>query len=448
MSFESVVSEVRNRVVPDDDEREALEAVVAALTARAEAALGELPVEADTRLVGSTARGTWLSGDRDVDLFVRFSTELSREELERHGLAVGHEVLPDGHEEFAEHPYVTGEVDGFDVDCVPCYAVESATAIRSAVDRTPFHTDYLEGRIEPLADDVRLAKAFLDGVGAYGSDLRTRGFSGFLTELLVLEYGGFRPLLEAAADWSPPVRLDPEDHARESFDDPLVVVDPTDPERNVAAVCSERNVARLIHYARDLLADPRVEAFEPREPDPLSAAAVRETVAARGTTPVAVRFGAPDVVDDQLYPQLEKSLAGVEGLLGRAGFEPLRSDRFAADTAVLFVECRSAELPAVERHRGPSVGVREHAEGFFEAYAEDPTVTGPFIDETGRYVVERPREARTPAELLDADLFGVSLGPHVESALEDGHEVLVGEEVAALADEFGVELARYFEPMP
>ena len=161
MSFESVVSEVRNRVVPDDDEREVLEAVVAALAARAEAALEELPVEADTRLVGSTARGTWLSGDRDVDLFVRFSTELSREELERHGLAVGHEVLPDGHEEFAEHPYVTGEVDGFDVDCVPCYAVESATAIRSAVDRTPFHTDYLEGRIEPLADDVRLAKAFL-----------------------------------------------------------------------------------------------------------------------------------------------------------------------------------------------------------------------------------------------------------------------------------------------
>ena len=55
MSFESVVSEVRNRVVPDDDEREVLEAVVAALAARAEAALEELPVEADTRLVGSTA---------------------------------------------------------------------------------------------------------------------------------------------------------------------------------------------------------------------------------------------------------------------------------------------------------------------------------------------------------------------------------------------------------
>jgi tRNA nucleotidyltransferase (CCA-adding enzyme) len=448
MSLEAVLETVRDRVVPDDDERAALESVVEDLTDRAEAAIEDLRVEADTRLVGSTARGTWLAGDRDVDLFVQFPPDLPREDLERYGLTVGHEVLPDGHEEFAEHPYVKGEFRGFDVDCVPCYAVESATDIRSAVDRTPFHTAYLEGRIEPLAGDVRLAKAFLDGVGAYGSDLRTRGFSGYLTELLVLEYGGFRPLLEAAADWSPPVRLDPESHAAASFEDPLAVVDPTDPERNVAAVCSARNVGRLLHYARDLLADPRIDLFEPRDPAPLSAAAVREAVAARGTAPVAVRFEAPDVVDDQLHPQLEKSLTGLEGVLERAGLGPLRSDCFADDTAVLLVECVVAELPAVERHRGPPIGVREHAEGFFESYAADPEVTGPFVDEDGRYVVERPREARTPAELVEANLFGVSLGPHVESALEDGYEVLVGEEVAALADEFGVALARYFEPRP
>ena len=448
MSFESVVGEVRSRVVPDDDERAALESVVEDLTDRAEAAIEDLRVEADTRLVGSTARGTWLAGDRDVDLFVRFPPDLPREDLERYGLTIGHEVLPDGHEEFAEHPYVKGEFRGFDVDCVPCYAVASATDIRSAVDRTPFHTDYLEGRVEPLADDVRLAKAFLDGVGAYGSDLRTRGFSGYLTELLVLEYGGFRPLLEAAADWSPPVRLDPADHGEASFDDPLVVIDPTDPERNVAAVCSARNVARLVHYTRDLLAEPRVDVFEPREPAPASAEDVRAAVAARGTTPVAVRFAAPDIVDDQLYPQLEKSLAGLEGTLERAGFAPLRSDRFADDTAVLLVECGVAELPAVERHRGPPVGVRAHAEGFVDAYAGDPDATGPFVDDDGRYVVERPRAARTPAALLEAELFDVSLGPHVESALEDGYDLLAGEAVAELADEFGSELARYFEPRP
>jgi tRNA nucleotidyltransferase (CCA-adding enzyme) len=447
MSFESVVEAVRDRVVPDASERRELESVVEDLTERATAAIEGLPVEADTRLVGSTARGTWLSGERDVDLFVLFPPDLDREKLEQYGLEVGHAVLPDGHEEFAEHPYVKGRYRGFDVDCVPCYAVEDAGDIRSAVDRTPFHTSYLEGRIDQLADDVRIAKAFLSANGVYGSDLKTRGFSGFLTELLVLECGGFRGLVERAADWNPPIRLDPEAHGTRSFDDPLVVIDPTDPDRNVAAVCSPRNVARLIHYAREFTAEPRIDCFETSEPEPLSATAIRTVVDRRGTTPIALRFDAPDIVDDQLYPQLEKSLAGIEGALERAGFSPLRTACFAAEDAVLLLECAVGELSTIDRHEGPPVGVREHAEGFFAAYENEDT-TGPFIDEEGRYVVERARSAETPSELVRRELFDVSLGPHVESALEDGYELRSGPDIAALSESFGTELAAYFDPGP
>jgi len=450
--FDRIVAEVRERVTPGAAERERLSAVVDELSARAREAIVALPVEADPLLVGSTARDTWLAGDRDVDLFVRFPPDLDRERLREYGLRVGHAVVPDGREEYAEHPYVTGTVDGFDVDCVPCFAVESASDTRSAVDRTPFHARYLDGRLGPdLAGDVRVCKTLLKAVGAYGSDLRTRGFSGYLTELLVVEYGGFRPLLVTAADWSPPVRLDPAGHGERSFDDPLTVVDPTDPERNVAAVCSATNLARLVHHARALLSDPSVDRFESRAPEPLDAAAVREHVRARGTHPVAVRFDAPDVVDDQLYPQLDRSLSGVRDELDRRGFDPLRAARFADGSAVLFVECGVAERPAVERHEGPPIGVREHAESFYEEYVDagtDAGVYGPFLD-GDRYVVERDRAVTTPGELLASDaIFDVSLGSHVESALSDGYETLVGESVAALAGEFGVELARYFDPWP
>ena len=448
-AFDRVVEAVRERVTPDAAERELLEEVAAELEARAERAVAELSVDADVVRVGSTARGTWLAGDRDVDLFVRFPADLPRADLERYGLAVGHEVLPEGHEEYAEHPYDKGEYRGFDVDCVPCHDVESAAAIRSAVDRTPFHNASLKERLdEATAGAVRVAKAFLKAHGAYGANLRTRGFAGYLVELLVLEHGGFRGLVESAADWTPPIRFDPEGHGTREFDDPLVVVDPTDPERNVAAALSATNLARLQHYGRELLADPRESLFEPREPDPLSGIDVREAVADRGTTPVAVRFEAPDVVDDQLYPQLDRSLSGLRDELERRGFDPLRAERFADDTAVLFVECAVGERPRIERHGGPPVGVRAHAEGFYGKYADDPEVYGPFVED-GRYVVERRREFRTPAAFCEADaLFDVSLGPHVASALESGHEVYAGSEVAALAEEFGVELARYFDPVP
>jgi len=448
--FDVVVAAVHDRITPDEAERARLESVAAELTARAEAAVDELGVDADIVRVGSTARGTWLAGDRDIDLFVRFPDDLSRERLEAYGLEVGNHVLPEGHEEYAEHPYVKGAYDGFDVDCVPCYDVDSAAEIQSAVDRTPFHNAYLDERLdEALAAEVRVAKAFLKAVGAYGSNLRTKGFSGYLVELLVLEFGGFRELVEAAADWNPPVRFDPEGHGSREYSDDLVVVDPTDPERNVAAACSATNVARLQHYSRELLADPRESLFEPRAPAPLDAAGVREAVRERATEPVVVRFETPDVVEDQLYPQLDKSLAGLRDELGRRGFDPLRTARFATDEhAVLLVECGVAERPRIERHEGPPVGVRAHAEGFYGKYADDGNVYGPYIED-GRYVVEREREFRTPVAFCESDaLFDVALGPHVETSLEAGYDVLAGETLGALATEFGAALARYFDPVP
>jgi len=451
--FDAVTARVRERTEPNPDERAALDAVVEELVQRAAAAVADLPVDAGVVQVGSTARDTWLAGDRDIDLFVRFPPDLGRERLESYGLAVGHEVLPESHEEYAEHPYVVGELDGFEVDLVPCYDVADPAAIQSAVDRTPFHSRYVTERLTPdLAGDVRLCKQFFEGIGVYGSDLGTKGFSGFLVELLVLEHGGLRPLIEAAAAWQPPVRFDPEDHGQAAFDDPLVVIDPTDPERNVAAVLSATNLARFQHFARELLADPREELFEPTDPSPLDAEAVRTVLDDRGTTPVAVRFDAPDVVKDQLWPQLEKSRAGIADELDRRGFDVLRAAAFAEiGDAAIFLELEVAERPAVERHEGPPVHVHEHAQGFYRKYAEEDNSAaeppyGPFVD-GDRYAVERAREyASAPALLASDALFEMALGTQVESALEDGYDLLVGEEVTALAGPFGTELAAYFDP--
>ena len=449
-SLDSVLDTVADRVTPDRDERERLADAAATLTDRAEAALADRDIDGDVLQVGSTARGTWLAGDRDIDLFVRFPTDYDRAELERLGLAIGHEVLPEGHEEYAEHPYVTGTHKGFAVDLVPCYAVERATAIRSAVDRTPFHTQYIDSHLtDDLARDIRVFKRFLKGIGAYGSDLRTQGFSGYLAELLVLEYNGIESLLQAAADWHPPLTLDPEAHGTESFDDPLTVIDPTDPERNVAAVLSATNLARLQHYARDLLADPRDAVFTPADPSPLDRKGVRTYLANRETTAAAIVFETPAIVEDQLYPQLRKSLTGIVDGLERHDFGVVRSTTIAdSDRSVLLVELADTTRPTIERHEGPPVAVRDHAEGFFESYVDDDTVYGPFLD-GDRYVVERQRAVTDARAYLDSDaIFEVALGAQIETALADGYELLWDEAVATLADAFGTELAAYFEPTP
>lgn len=446
--FGEVAAVVLEAAEPDLAEQERLADTVRTLRERAEGALTDRGVEAEIVHVGSTARGTWVSSDRDIDLFVRFPVSVPREDLERYGLEVGREVLPDPREEYAEHPYVTGTLHGFDVDIVPCYAVETASAGRSSVDRTPFHTQYLADRItEDLITDIRVFKQFLKGIGVYGSSLRVEGFSGYLTELLVLEYGDTRSVLEAASNWEPPVVLDPEDHGTRSFGDPLVVIDPTDPTRNVAAVLAPRNLARLQHHARDVLRAPRDSVFFPTTSSPITPADLREHLDRRDTTVVALVITAPDIVDDELYPQLRKSAAGIRDELDRLGFSVFRDAPFARDHAVLLFELRVPELPGVERHDGPPVAVREHAERFYDTYADAP-VYGPFI-EGDRYVVERDRSPTSAVTLLESEaVFDMRLGPAIRTAFRESYDVLVDDDLTGLIDEFGPDLYDYFHPRP
>ncbi len=75
-------------------------------------------------------------------------------------------------------------------------------------------------------------------------------------------------------------------------------------------------------------------------------------------------------------------------------------------------------------------------------------MAGPFID-GDRYVVERQRAFTTATGFLSsAAVYDVGLGQRIESALENGYEVLVGTDIAALADGVGVDLASYFDPKP
>ena len=444
-----VIEQIRDRIDPDSAEREAMQRVMSQLRNRITTEVESLPVSADVVQVGSTARGTWLAGDRDIDIFVRFPTELNREALEEYGLKVGSGVLPSGHEEYAEHPYITGTFEGFEVDLVPCYDVDAGSELQSAVDRTPHHNQYLQTRIdERIAAAVRVLKKFLKGIGAYGSDLRTRGFSGYLTELLVIEYGDFEAVLKAAARWQPPVEIDPEAHGTAAHDDPLIVVDPTDPARNVAAVCSATNISRFQHYARQFLEEPKQTYFE--SPTEMAAEMDIETVRThlqrRGTSPMALVFDSPDIVDDQLYPQLRKSVQGIRTALETEGFDVIRTAAFADDQAVLFIELMHRHCPAIERHTGPPITVREHASEFYTAYETDADTYGPFID-GDRYVVERERTWTDAAAFLQSEsIFNAGLGAQIEEALADTYTVLVEDEIIALTSEFGESLTQYFEP--
>jgi tRNA nucleotidyltransferase (CCA-adding enzyme) len=424
---ETLEASVLRRIRPSEEEighvRRVAERLVAAVDATG---------QARGMVVGSVARNTWVSGDRDLDVFILLAPSISRDELERRGLAIARciaqEYGGEYREKYAEHPYINTSVDGLDVDLVPCYAVERATEIQSAVDRTPFHTRYVEQKIGTFADDVLLLKQFTKCGGVYGSDQMTEGFSGYLCELLVLACRGFLPLLIAAAAWRPPVLIDLEGHATKTFEEPLIVVDPVDPGRNVAAAVSLTRMAEFIELARGYLADPSKKFFEPLLPVAIEREECERILADRETSMVGIVLDTPPLIPEVVVPQLRKSLESVRGLLERNGFVVNRADcTMGGKSSLLLFELLVDRLPRVRRHIGPPLWSRENAEKFFTKYTQ-PDFTGPYI-ENGLYIVEVCRRHTTaPSLLRSEEVIEVALGRHVRESMEHGWGVCVGAE--------------------
>ena len=308
--------------------------------------------------MGSAARGTWLSGDHDLDIFLGVPPEGDLGAA----LEIARLVAPHHEEKYAEHAYIHARMDGFEVDLVPCYLVDDASRLLSAVDRTPFHTKYVSIRITGKEDDVLLLKQFMKGVNVYGSELKTGGFSGYLTELLVLCYGSFAAVLQAASTWRPGQRLDLEGHAAVRHNEPLIVVDPVDPRRNVAAALTLDKMLQFAGAARSFLAEPKLDFFFPPSQPPLSDEELIAQVNARGTMPILLEFAAPDVVEDVLYPQLRKAEGSIKALLERNGFLMLRSDVSTyRDRAVMLFEMQVWQLSKACPRIGPPAWEAEHA---------------------------------------------------------------------------------------
>jgi tRNA nucleotidyltransferase (CCA-adding enzyme) len=371
-------------------------------------------------VAGSAARETFLADRLDIDLFLLFPADLSDLRLREEGLALGREVLADPTTRYAEHPYLRGTFDGFTVDAVPGFAIADPSHPRSPVDRTPFHQEYLAARETPeLVAEVRLAKQFLRALGVYGSEARTEGFSGYLTELLVLEFGSFRGLLRAARGWTVPVRLVPPAREPPRLPDEvaLVLTDPVDPHRNVASALSRRNLGVVVVSARAYLARPERVWFEVRAPRSVSRADALRWIRARASHVTVVRLRRPDLVDDTLFPQLRKAERAVAEELGRAGFAVLGSASGADPHGlVVAVELTSRLRPAVRVRDGPPAGL-DRAGDFLATWPPDgpEVLQGPYVRADGRLAVETREPEREVETFLRRRLPGLSLGKNLSA---------------------------------
>jgi len=432
---------VARKIAPSDLERERVNRLAEELNAKLVREAERSGLQVEVRLDGSVAKDTWLKGDADIDIFLRVPVSLSRADLETRCLGVARRALK-GYpiiERFAEHPYVETHVEKVRVNVVPCYDVPKGQW-RSATDRTPFHTEYVISHLDPSRrKEVRLLKAFLKGVGVYGADVKVSGFSGMLCETLIMHYGSFTETLAQARSWKTPITIDLERHyaGREGemldlFEEPLVVIDPVDRGRNLAASISTRRLWEFVAAARAFLIKPSRNFFTARKVAPLSIARFRQEMQRRGWNLLAIQLGPVDAVVDVLWSQLYKTERALRNLLRQEGFNVTRSASWSneKDLNVILFELESLMLPPMRKHLGPQV-VRSQASQLFlrKHLSEGRRISGPWVDDD-RWAVGQLRENTDAIQLLRSRIRDggrhVGVASKIAPVLKRKHRILAG----------------------
>jgi tRNA nucleotidyltransferase (CCA-adding enzyme) len=312
---------------------------------------------------GSFAKGTWLPGHADIDIFVKIRPSVGIEKFEEMGREIGSEALKSYGPKlrYSDHPYVEVFVKKVRVNVVPCYDVEQGKW-QSAADRSPFHTRYISSNFDDeKRRQARLLKKFLKSVGIYGAEISTEGFSGYVSEVLVLKYSSFENLLRAAADWQERQIIAVSDYDSDFVrvsNSPVIIIDPVDSRRNLGTAISPESVAKFMLAARKFLEKPSLDFF-------------KEGKYRRGTIKLlpnvlVVEFSHKKKSPDIIWGQLKRSLSAIAKQLELAHFEVLRSSCVTdekSSAAIAFL-LESITLPPYTKRKGPEVFRRKDTASF------------------------------------------------------------------------------------
>ncbi len=419
-------------------------------------------------IAGSLTRNTWLPAKNEFDVFIIFPTDITEEQLEEYGLKIGKSVIEKMHGvwkiEYAQHPYIRGTVKDVDIDIVPCYRVNSGKDIKSAVDRTPFHVKYLDENFpQQLSDDVRLLKALLKAHDIYGADAKTEGFSGYICELLVINYGRFHSVIKAVDKWNVKEIIDVENHWKEKDhrkirskfkDEVLIVIDPVDKKRNAAAAISPESFYKFKKVSRKFTKNPKKELFFKKIPETVNKEELDILIRKRETELLALKFEKPNVVPDILWPQLRKATGRLEDILKEYEFHIHRSDYWSDEekTCVILIELEVPKLPAINERIGPKVWNPKNSKDFIKKY-KDIAINGPYIRDD-RWRVEVKREWKSALGKLKDSLSDKEkilrekgIPSYIATEIMEGFEILKDQKISKLLKnkKFGIFLRKYFE---
>ena len=411
----SIISSVLSKIKPDNKEREYILSFVERIIREIKNALSDLEFPFRVEVHGSIAHDTWLKNDRDIDIFILLQKELSKNFVEENILKRIEKRLPYTFERrYAEHPYLRTRINEFEIDIVPGFDVGK---IISAVDRTPFHTEFLMKNLtQELKDEVRLLKVFLKGIGAYGAEIKIGGFSGYACELLIVYFKSFLKTVNAFAKQKR-IFIDftnswKEKKAFQEFNTPIIIIDPVDKKRNVTASITFKTFDKIKLASKIFLERPSIEFFYPAKKS-IDMNQLEEKTKKRAVMLILLKKE-ENISPDTYWGQIRRTEQKIVNFLKKfPELEVFAVESFENENNVMIcIETNKLELSNYIEIKGPPVWANTgHILEFINKHKEG-IEAGPWI-KNGRivYLRERRDEEKRLARFLEQFMQKLRLNP-------------------------------------
>jgi tRNA nucleotidyltransferase (CCA-adding enzyme) len=298
-TINSVLKEVLEKVHPSSEDMDLIESALKKFLIDFGKSLKKLKIDAEIFVGGSYAKKTMIKKDNyDIDIFVRFKSgadisKLTEKALKKFGAKVVH-----GSRDYFQ---VTITKDIF-FEIIPVVKVSNPKDAENITDLSYSHVKYMNKKVktERILNEIKLAKVFCYANKCYGAESYIKGFSGYSLELLVYHYGGFLKFVRDMAKTGHPRVYPREGQDPETVSDetstrgklvidiekqypnkshimmdvntsklksPIILIDPTYKQRNVAAALSEETFAKFQKVCGAFLKNPSMRFFELQEID-------------------------------------------------------------------------------------------------------------------------------------------------------------------------------------
>lgn len=396
----TILKQAQELVVPSEKLQKQKNLIVEQVIKQIQKQVAPYSQVSGVEIVGSFAKGTWLPQKADVDIFVKFHTSVSEKEFVELGKKIGFSVLKDykPYVRYAQHPFVEAEIKGTKINVVPCYDVREGEW-KSAADRSPFHTRFMMRSLTPqMKNEVRLLKAFLKANDIYGAEIAKQGFSGYVSEVLVLNFGSFESVIKAIASLKKGQVIG---KAAKEFDTPIIIIDPIDSNRNLGAAISAENVAKFALVSRAFLKRPSISFFKPKKKSTYKPKEIQKNI-------LVLSFRYSQRSPDIIWGQLKRTVTSIATQMEQEGFTVLRKSVTISENnnAGLLFLLQKTRLDQNHVRVGPDFYIEEHVERFIASNKKKSIMM--WINEEGK-ICSIQKRTHTDATLFLKDLIKKNL---------------------------------------